>query len=154
MLFDFKDSRAVFDKVLEYIGKLFVVFIAEDNISLKKLLCLVGIRLRHTACENNNAVGILPFEASYGLTGFLVSGSSNRAGIYNNHIGFLFAVYDFISSFFQAFAYCLTLVLINLTAEGVEFNFHFNSTLYYDSNIIKQKSLLFKMFVLIYREDS
>ena len=87
MLFNSNYPSAAVDILHNVIVKKTVALVADNNIRFAKLFACFGGSLRHTARQNNNAVGMLFFKSADSLSCFAVAFGSNGAGIYNLNIG-------------------------------------------------------------------
>ena len=83
MLFNGKNPAASVDILHDEIVKAGVAFVADNYICFAEFFAVFGECLRHTARENNNAVGMKLFKLSDRLTGFSVAFGGDRAGVYD-----------------------------------------------------------------------
>ena len=116
--------------MLYQVKKLEIVPVAEDDVSLFQLLCVLRKCLRHTAGENDYAFRVVAFEFSDCLTCFSVAFCGYGTGVDNIDIGVFVGCNDFKAVCRHFFRHCLRFVLIDLAAECVKCDFQKISTPY------------------------
>ena len=100
------------------------LLVAEDDVALRKGAHLLGERLRHTARQHDDPVGVLPPDAVDQLAVLGVADRRDRAGIDDRDVRFFFVLRQNIAVTKQLLAHCLRFVLIDLAAERKYIKIH------------------------------
>ena len=104
-------------EALDRRDKLCAFLVAENDIALGQALHILGERLRHTAREDDDAVGILAAHAVEQLAVFRVADCRDGAAVDDGDVGAVPVIGGHIAVPDKILAHCLRLVLIHLAAE-------------------------------------
>ena len=102
--------------------------VAQDDIRLQEGGGGIGESLGHAAGEHGHAAGVVPFGAAQGLADLVVALGGDGAGVDHHHPGGLCGGSLGITGLEESLQHGLGLVLIDLAAQGDEFNFHGNTS--------------------------
>ena len=100
------------------------VAVAQHHVGFAQPLRLLRERLRHTARQDDNRIGMGAPRTVQGLAHLLVAGGGDGAGIEQHHVRRLALGTGLEPAFQQLPKYCLGFVLIDLTAQRNDRNFH------------------------------